>query len=194
VVAPDLLGQLLVRRLPEVTLVGRIVECEAYQEDDPASHSYRGLTSRTEVMFGRPGHLYVYFTYGMHYCMNVVTGTRGEGSAVLLRAVEPLDGVDWMRERRGIADVRSLCRGPARLTRAYGIGRADNGMDLVDGRDLFVAAGKPIPGDRLGVGSRVGIRLATQRLWRFFELGNPFVSNPGRAPERAASGRRSRRR
>jgi DNA-3-methyladenine glycosylase len=188
VVARDLLGRLLVRTLPEVTLVGRIVECEAYREDDPASHSYRGVTNRTEVMFGRAGRLYVYFTYGMHYCMNVVTGKEGEGSAVLLRAVEPLEGLDWMREQRGVVDDRSLCRGPARLTQAYGVGRADNGIDLVDGTDLFVAAGRPIAEGSVGVSPRVGIRAATELPWRFFEAGSPFVSKPARLP--AASGRR----
>jgi DNA-3-methyladenine glycosylase len=190
VVAPDLLGRLLVRRLPDVTLVGRIVECEAYQEDDPASHSFRGLTSRTEVMFGPPGRLYVYFTYGMHYCMNVVTGAEGEGSAVLLRAVEPLEGLDWMRARRGVEGVRALCRGPARLTQAYGVGRAENGVDLVDGRDLLIAAGRAVAPDLVGAGPRIGIRLATDRPWRFFELGSPFVSSPQKVSER--SGRRGR--
>jgi DNA-3-methyladenine glycosylase len=188
VVARELLGRLLVRRLPGVTLLGRIVECEAYREDDPASHSYRGVTNRTEVMFGRAGRLYVYFTYGMHYCMNVVTGAEGEGSAVLLRAVEPLQGLDWMRERRGVLDARSLCRGPARLTQAYGVGRADNGMDLVEGTDLFVSAGRRIADGSVGVSPRVGIRIATEQPWRFFEAGSPFVSRPANLP--AASGRR----
>ena len=188
VVARDLLGRLLVRTLPEVTLLGRIVECEAYREDDSASHSYRGVTDRTEVMFGKAGRLYVYFTYGMHYCMNVVTGAEGEGSAVLLRAVEPLEGLDWMRERRGVADARLLCRGPARLTQAYGVGRADNGIDLVEGNDLFVSAGRPIADGSVGVSPRVGIRTATELPWRFFEAGNPFVSRPAKLP--AASGRR----
>jgi DNA-3-methyladenine glycosylase len=187
VVARDLLGRLLVRRLPDVTLVGRIVECEAYQEDDPASHSYRGPTDRTEVMFGRAGRLYVYFTYGMHYCMNVVTGAEGEGSAVLLRAVEPLEGLDSMRRRRGVLDARSLCRGPARLTQAYGVGRGANGVDLVEGRDLFVAAGRPIADGSVDVSPRVGIRTATEQPWRFFEAGSPFVSRPAKLP--AASGR-----
>jgi DNA-3-methyladenine glycosylase len=191
VVARDLLCRLLVRRLPEATLVARIVECEAYQEDDPASHSYRGPTARTEVMFGRPGRLYVYFTYGMHYCMNVVTGQDGEGSAVLLRAAEPIQGLESMAERRGASDPRLLCAGPARLTRAFGIGRADNGIDLVDGGDLLVAAGAPVPDEEVGAGPRVGIRSATDRPWRFFELGSRFVSRAGKLAQPSA--RRGRR-
>ena len=170
------------RRLPRATLVGRIVECEAYQEDDPASHSFRGLTNRTEVMFGPAGRLYVYFTYGMHFCMNVVTGREGEGSAVLLRAVEPVEGLEWMRRRRRVSDPRLLCSGPAKLTQAYGIGRTDNSMDLISGRDLFVSAGTPTPDERVGAGPRVGITAATERPWRFFELGNAFVSRAGRVP------------
>ncbi len=191
VVARDLIGRLLVRRLPAVTLIGRIVECEAYQEDDPASHSFRGMTNRTEVMFGPAGRLYVYFTYGMHFCMNVVTGREGEGSAVLLRAVEPLAGLEWMCHRRGVADPRLICSGPARLTQAYGIGRADNGMDLLAARDLFVARGRPIPDGGVGVGPRVGITAAAERPWRFYELGNRFVSRTPRLGP-ATSGRGGR--
>jgi DNA-3-methyladenine glycosylase len=181
-VARDLLGRLLVKRvLGGPQLVGRIVESEAYRQDDPASHSYRGRTARTDVMFGPPGHLYVYFTYGMHHCMNVVTGRDGEGSAVLLRAVEPLEGLEWMALRRaGPPDPRLLCAGPARLTQAYGVGRADNGIDLVAGDDLFVAEGSPVPDERVGVGPRVGITVALERPWRFVELGNPFVSRSRR--------------
>jgi DNA-3-methyladenine glycosylase len=152
------------------------VECEAYEEGDQASHSYRGLTDRTAVMFGPPGRLYVYFTYGMHFCMNVVTGHDGEGSAVLLRAVEPLEGVEVMRERRGVLDVRSLCAGPGRLTQAYGITRAENGIDLVSGRDLFVSEGEPLGEDQIGVGPRIGITVATETPWRFYVRGSPFVS------------------
>ncbi len=185
----------MVRPLHEGILVGRIVEAEAYQEDDPASHSFRGLTRRTEVMFGPPGHLYVYFTYGMHFCMNVVTGRSGEGSAVLLRAVEPIQGVELMREHRAVGDDRLLCSGPARLTQAFRIGRAQNGIDLVTGEDMFVAPGKPVFRSQIGESPRVGIRSATDRQWRLYEVGNPHVSRLRAAPQRALRGpdRRSRR-
>jgi DNA-3-methyladenine glycosylase len=157
-------------------VVGRIVECEAYEEGDPASHSFRGLTDRTAVMFGLPGHLYVYFTYGMHFCMNVVTGRNGEGSAVLLRAVEPLEGIDVMRHRRGVSDPRSLCAGPGRLTQAYGISRANNGSDLVTGGDLFLTEGEAPGEEEIGVGPRIGITVATETPWRFYLRGSRFVS------------------
>jgi DNA-3-methyladenine glycosylase len=177
VVAPDLLGRVLVRTLPSgVRLVVRLVEAEAYQEDDPASHSFRGPTARSRVMFGRPGHLYVYFTYGMHFCMNVVTGGAGEGSAVLLRAAEPLEGLDEMRARRGVGDPRSLCSGPGRLCQALGVDRADNGADLVRGSGLRLHEGSPVAIDRIAVSTRVGIRHAVERPWRFFARDDPFVS------------------
>jgi DNA-3-methyladenine glycosylase len=188
-VARDLLGRHLVRRLPEGAVAGRIVECEAYEEGDPASHSFRGLTDRTAVMFGPPGRLYVYFSYGMHFCMNVVTGTDGEGSAVLLRAVEPLEGIDLMRERRGVTDPRILCAGPGRLTQAFGVSRADNGLDLVSGSELFVTEGTAARGDEIGVGRRIGITVATEKPWRFHVIGSPFVSSRLPSPQgrRAAS-------
>jgi DNA-3-methyladenine glycosylase len=184
-VARDLIGRLLVRPLPGGRLVGRIVESEAYQEGDPASHSFRGRTARNEVMFGRSGHLYVYFSYGMHFCMNVVTGRDGEGSAVLLRAVEPVEGIDWMLARRGLDDVRLLCAGPGRLTQAFGIDRAHNGADLVAGDVLFVASGSAVPEDRIGVSPRVGLTLGVDRPWRFFEAGSPFVSRRSGGRRRA---------
>ena len=187
--AGDLVGRLLVRRLGDEVLVGRIVECEAYQEDDPASHSFQGLTGRNRVMFGPPGHLYVYFSYGMHHCMNVVTGREGVGSAVLLRAVEPLVGVDRMRALRGVHDPRALCSGPGRLTRAFAIDRSHDGIDLVAGDHLFLAPGRPVPPERLGVGPRVGISSAVERPWRFFEAGSAFVSRGPRAARPAGAGR-----
>src|SRR6266550_297735 len=110
-VAPELLGHVLARRLPDGAILrARIVETEAYEQDDPASHAYRGRTPRVRVMFGPPGHLYVYFTYGMHHCMNVVTGPEGTGSAVLLRAAQPLEGMDRMSVCRGTDRILDLCR------------------------------------------------------------------------------------
>jgi len=157
-------------------LTARIVEAEAYQEDDPASHSFRGRTNRTEVMFGPPGHAYVYFTYGMHHCMNVVTGSTGEGSAVLLRAAEPLEGLEEMARRRGTNDPRALCSGPGRLCRALGIDRAENGLDLVRGRLLWLLEGAPVAPGTISVGPRVGITSGTDRPWRFSVQGDRFVS------------------
>jgi DNA-3-methyladenine glycosylase len=175
-VAPDLLGRMLVRIVPGVVLMARIVEVEAYQEDDPASHSFRGLTARTAVMFGPPGHLYVYFSYGNHWCMNVVTGRTGEGSAVLLRAAEPLDGLASMHRARGVDRVRDLCSGPGKLTQAFGVSKEQNGWDLVAGEGLYLAEGKGLPASSIGVGPRVGISVAVDKPWRFVEKGSRFVS------------------
>jgi DNA-3-methyladenine glycosylase len=179
-VAPDLLGRVLVR-VPDdgVRVAARIVETEAYEEGDPASHSYRGRTRRTEVMFGPPGRLYVYFTYGMHLCMNVVVGREGQGAAVLLRAAEPLEGLSAMAERRGTTDVRRLCGGPARLTQAFDIGRAANGVDLVGGREMWLLYGEPVPPGGVARTTRVGVAVGTGRPWRYLVRGDPFVS-PGR--------------
>ena len=174
-VAPDLLGRLLVRTLPGGTrLAVRIVETEAYAERDPASHSFRGRTRRNEVMFGRPGRLYVYFTYGMHFCSNVVTGGDGEGSAVLLRAAEPLEGLEEMAESRGLADPLLLCSGPARLTQALGIASEENGEDLVRGATVRILEGSPAR--RIGRSTRVGVGAGAEHLWRFFVQDDPFVS------------------
>jgi DNA-3-methyladenine glycosylase len=183
-VARDLLGRFLVRALPRGgRMVARIVECEAYQEDDPASHSYRGLRPHTAVMFGPPGHLYVYRSYGVHWCMNVVTGEDGEGSAVLLRAAEPREGIEWMQRARRTLDSRLLCAGPGRLTQALGVIIAQNGTDLVRGRALVLTPGIPVPEDRVRVATRIGLTVARERPWRFFEAGSPFVSRGRTAGE-----------
>ncbi len=175
VVAPSLLGCVLARILPDGRRLSvRIVETEAYEQRDPASHSYRGRTARTEVMFGPAGHLYVYFTYGLHFCANVVTGRRGEGSAVLLRAGEPLEGLDAMAERRGTSNPRLLCSGPARLCQALSIDRAAGGEDLVAGERIWLERGTAATA--ISAGPRVGIRLAMEQPWRFWETGDPFVS------------------
>jgi DNA-3-methyladenine glycosylase len=183
VVGPALIGHVLVRPLDDGTVLrARIVETEAYDETDPASHSYRGRTARNDVMFGEAGHLYVYFTYGMHFCMNVVTGASGRGSAVLLRAAEPLDGLPSMIARRGTDVIRDLCRGPARLAQAFGVDRSFDGLDLVQGRLLWLERGRPVARGRIDAGTRVGIRRGLEHDWRFAERGSPWVSPGPRAP------------
>jgi DNA-3-methyladenine glycosylase len=175
-VAPDLLNKVLVandgRR-------ARIVETEAYcGAFDAAAHTFRGQTARNAVMFGVPGLLYVYFTYGMHYCCNAVCGEEGEGVAVLLRAAEPLAGLDLMRAARPAAKRdRDLCSGPARLCQAFGIARAQDGVDLVTGVGGYgiVDDGVPPPEEPV-VTTRVGIRHAAEELWRWYVPGNPNVS------------------
>ena len=172
-VAPDLLGKLFVVG----ACMGRIVEVEAYRQDDPASHSWRGITPRTAVMFGPAGHLYVYFTYGMHFCANVVTGQPGEGSAVLVRALVPLAGLDEMRARRGGArrDV-DLANGPAKVCQAFGLDRSHDGLDLVASESLRIGDDGTPPPAVPGVPNRIGISVAVERPWRFFVSGDPHVS------------------
>lgn len=162
-VAPRLLGKLLVHG----PCVGRIVEVEAYDEDDPASHSHRGPTARNASMFGPPGHLYVYFTYGMHHCANVVTGPPGTGAAVLLRAVVPVAGIELMRARR--QGRPQLADGPAKLCQAFAIGPDHDGVDLcsgdVVGPGLFDDGAPPAVG--VVAGPRIGISKAVDVPWRF---------------------------
>jgi len=175
-VAPDLLNKVL-RRADGRS--GRIVETEAYLGTaDPAAHSWRGRTARNATMFGAPGLLYVYFTYGMHWCCNPVCGEEGEGVAVLLRALAPLTGLAAMRAARpGCRSDRDLCRGPARLCQALGIGRAQDGIDLVDGSGGFsiVDDGVPPPATPT-VTTRVGITRAADEPWRWHVPGDPHVS------------------
>jgi DNA-3-methyladenine glycosylase len=157
---------------------GRIVEVEAYKGAvDPASHAYRGETRRTTVMFGPPAYLYVYFTYGMHWCANVVTGPPGEASALLIRALAPLRGLEEMRRLRPAARRdRDLCNGPAKLCQALGITGEDNGTDLLGvGPVRLVDDGTPPP-KRPARGPRIGIRVATEKRWRFWVVGEPNVS------------------
>jgi DNA-3-methyladenine glycosylase len=161
VVAPELLGKILVAG----ECAGRIVEVEAYRADDPASHAYRGRTARNAVMFGPPGFLYVYFTYGMHHCANVVTGDEGDGQAVLLRAVAPIRGIDLMSARRG--GRAALADGPAKLCQAFGIDRRHDGSDLcADGAVTIVDDGTPPPVDAVTT-PRIGITRAIDQPWRW---------------------------
>jgi DNA-3-methyladenine glycosylase len=189
-VAPALLGRELVRGMPDGSVCRvRLVETEAYEPDDPASHSFRGQTPRTTAMFGPPGHLYVYLIYGLHHCLNVVTGPPGHGAAVLLRAAEPLEGVTAMAANRGLDDPRLLCRGPARLAQALGVDRTFDGIDLVRSDVLWLEAGEPVPSERVTAGSRVGISVGTQMPWRWMEDGSPWAT-PRRAPSRPRAARR----
>jgi len=180
-VAKDLLGKYLVRRLGINLLVGKIVEVEAYLgELDPASHAYRGITKRNEVMFRTGGHLYVYFTYGMHFCCNVVTEQKGKGRAVLLRAVEPEEGLNVMEKNRGRAGVvksppLTLTNGPAKLCQAFGIKQNENGADLL-GDQIFLGRGERVPASDIAAGPRIGIKNGREKKWRFYIKGNPFVS------------------
>jgi DNA-3-methyladenine glycosylase len=180
VVASELLGKLLVHDDPEAGRVAaRLVEVEAYAgTDDPGSHGYRGPTARNAVMFGPAGHLYVYFTYGMHWCANVVCGDDGWASAVLLRAAAPVDGIEVMRARRpAVHRDRDLCSGPARLTQALGLTGAHNGADLVRGA-IHVLDDGVAPPMRPGVSVRVGLRAGRgdEHPWRWFVPDEPNVS------------------
>jgi DNA-3-methyladenine glycosylase len=177
VVAPELLGKVLVHGDRAV----RIVEVEAYiGADDPASHAYRGQTARTRVMFGPPGHLYVYFTYGMHWCANAVCGPEGEAAAVLLRAGEALSGLAPMRHARPAARTeRDLANGPAKLCQAMGIDGAQDGVDLVGGAGPTIVDDGVPPPPCPGTSGRVGISVAVEHPWRWFVRDDPHVS-PGR--------------
>ena len=180
ILAPGLLNKLLVATTDDgVRVAARIVEVEAYRgSDDPGSHAYRGMTPRTEVMFGPPGHLYVYFTYGMHWCANVVATKDGDAAAVLLRAAAPVDGVEVMRQRRLKARRdRDLLAGPARLCQAFGITGEQNGTDLVRG-PIRVLDDGVAPPDPPGVSTRIGLSpgRGDDHLWRFVVPGEPNLS------------------
>ena len=186
--APRLLNKVLVRG----RRAARIVEVEAYEgANDPSSHGHRGMTNRTRTMFGPPGYLYVYFTYGMHHCANVVCGEDGVCSAVLLRAAAPLAGAGIMRRARNAASRRrstepfrsvDLCSGPARLCQAFGLDRRDDGVDLVTASSLgnrlplAIADDGTPPPDQPGRSGRIGVTRAPNRLWRFYVAGDPNVS------------------
>jgi DNA-3-methyladenine glycosylase len=161
VVAPELLNKMLVSG----QCSGRICEVEAYTQDDPASHSFRGRTPRNQTMFASAGHLYVYFVYGMHFCANVVTGAIGDGQAVLIRAVDPMAGIDIMEARRGRRSP--LCDGPAKLCQAFGFGRSDDGLDLCAGGTIGIFDDGTPPPESPTVTPRIGISVAVDlpRRW-----------------------------
>lgn len=175
IVAPRLLGCYLEREIDGRKLIGKIVEVEAYNQTDEASHSYRGLTPRTAVMFGPAGFLYVYFSYGMHYCMNVVVGAEGYGAAVLIRAIEPLVGEDIMSANRHGLVGPLMTNGPAKTTQALAISRDFNGHNLAKS-PLKLIIKPPLSGEDVVISPRVGISRAIDKLWRFSVAGNKFVS------------------
>ena len=175
-VAPDLLNRVLVAADGRA---GRIVEVEAYRgEDDPGSHGFRGPTKRNATMFGAPGHLYVYFTYGMHWCANVVAETDGVAAAVLLRALTPLEGLEAMYAARGPAarTERDLCSGPAKLTQALGIDGALDGADLVSGDRGVTIVDDDQPPPTPAVTTRIGLTNGAELPWRFHIEGTADIS------------------
>lgn len=176
VVARELLGAVLEHRSADGIARGRIVETEAYLgPHDPACHAVAGLTPRTHHLHGPPGRAYVYFIYGMHWCFNAVTREAGHGSAVLIRALEPLSGLEQMRRRRGVHRDVDLTSGPARLCDAFGIGRAQNGVRL-DRGPLRILRGDDVPDEDVVITPRIGIRKAADWPLRFLMRGNRFVS------------------
>jgi len=156
---------------------GRIVETEAYARDDAASHSHGGLTKRNAAMFGRPGDVYVYRSYGLHWCLNLVAGAPGEGSAVLIRALEPTHGIERMRARRGLDDVRMLCAGPGRLAQALGIDRAHDGRRIDAPPFELHPRTAAVP---IATGPRIGITKAVDHPWRYGLARSPYLSRPFR--------------
>lgn len=177
--APLLLGCFLCRRTGQGTIKAIIAETEAYHQEDPASHSYRGITQRTAPMFKAGGRLYIYFTYGMHYCMNIVVGQKGVGEGVLLRAAEPVEGIEIMRKNRGITDIKSLTNGPGKLAQAFGIkdtklsGKILNKSSIwLEPPAVLITAGEIV------TATRVGIKHAVELPWRFYLRDNPYVSRP----------------
>ncbi|MCX4833439.1 DNA-3-methyladenine glycosylase [Streptomyces sp. NBC_01016] len=189
-VAPDLLGRTLVRSTPDGPIELRLTEVEAYDgANDPGSHAYRGRTARNSVMFGRPGHVYVYFTYGMWHCMNLVCGEEGRASAVLLRAGEIIEGAELARKRRLSArNDKELAKGPARMATALGVDRSLDGTDACARTDspLRVLHGTPVPADQVRNGPRTGVSgEGGVHPWRFWVANDPTVS-----PYRAHTPRR----
>ena len=174
-----LIGKTLVRELDGARMTGRIVETEAYVIGDAAGHAFRGRTQRNEVLFWERGHAYVYFIYGVHYMLNVSSETPGIGAGVLLRALEPLEGIELMQRNRGTTALRELARGPGRLAYALRIDPSLNGVDLCAAGPLWLGA-EMHPVGRIGKSTRIGLTLEAHRVLRFYERDNVFVSGSKR--------------
>jgi len=164
---------------------GRVVETESYHMDEPACHAHAGVTERTRTLYGEPGRAYVYFSYGIHSLLNAVAQEEGVGAAVLIRALEPVDGLELMRARRGLGRDEELCSGPGKLTQALGIGLSLNGSSLVDGPIEVLTREPGSREPRVAVGERVGITKASELPWRFCDASSRHVSRPWPAAMRA---------
>ncbi len=180
IVAKELLGKHLHRVLNGEELIGRIVEAEAYGARDPACHAFRGKTPRNTILFGEPGFSYVYFTYGMYHCFNVSCEEEHVAEAVLVRGIEPLQGIDTMRKLRPQAKrERDLTNGPGKICQAFSLDRKLNGIDLASSDELFITNGDTIRGIDIRTSTRIGLTIAKEYEWRFFIKDNLFVS-PGK--------------
>ena len=176
-VAPQLLGWVLCRRLPEGIVKLKIVEVEAYHQDDPASHSSHGLTKRTAPMFKTGGHIYIYFNYGMHYAINIVTGSSGRGEAVLLRAAEPLHGLKIMQNNRGITDIKKLANGPGKLAQALGIIDTQLSGKILNKSSIYLQPPtEVIKPEDIVITPRIGLTKATDLPLRFYLKISPHIS------------------
>ena len=178
-VSRDLLGKLLVRIYNDnEVLVGKIVESEAYRgQDDPASHAYRGKTPRNAIMFGKPGVAYIYLIYGMYHCLNVIAEPEGNAAGVLIRAVEPIEGIKTMKKLRGnVKKIKDLTNGPGKLAQAFAIDKSFNGLDLTQKNKLFIAYPTQEENFEIVEAKRIGIKVGLDKLWRFYIKDNPFVS------------------
>jgi DNA-3-methyladenine glycosylase len=170
----------VVREIPEGRIAGRIVETEAYLSWDAASHAYRGLTPRNRSLYLEHGHAYVYFCYGAHFMLNV-SGERAQaGGGVLVRAIEPLEGIEWMEQNRGTTKPLHLARGPGRLAAAMGITKEHDGLDLCSAKGELWLGSAARPTGRIATSVRIGITKDSHRLLRFYERGSPYVSGPCR--------------
>ncbi len=181
IVAKELLGKILVKKDGKAILSGKIVEVEAYDGDiDEASHAFTGKTERTKIMFNEGGYFYVYFTYGAHYCCNVVTGKKGRGTAVLIRALEPVEGISSMSKNRfgnmiDEKDKIKLTNGPGKVCKAFGISKEHYGVDLT-GENIFIVNMPKIKDDEIVITKRVGIKKSMDLAWRYYIKNNPYVS------------------
>jgi DNA-3-methyladenine glycosylase len=173
-----LIGKILVHELRGQRTSGRIVEVEAYPVDDPAGHAFSGKTQRNASLYLARGHAYVYFVYGMYYCLNISSEKPGIGAGVLFRALEPLEGIELMKKRRPSSSLRDLARGPGRLTVAMAIDARYDGVDLCTDRSLWLGTSDSEYHGAVAASTRIGLSRATSKRWRFYERGSKFVSSP----------------